>query len=624
MAESGRKGRANHLAAERSLYLRQHADNPVEWYPWGEEAFDKARREDKPVFLSIGYSACHWCHVMARESFEDREVAELLSRSFVAVKVDKEERPDVDAVYMTVCNMVTGSGGWPLSIFLRPDKKPFWAATYLPKRPPPGGTGFVDVLKELSSAWRIHRDGVDRMADQIAAALREFVAYKEPGQIEPSLIREGTAALKAVFDDTYGGFNEAPKFPSPHRVLFLLQRYRQDKDARALEMARRTLRAMADGGIHDHVGGGFHRYSTDRQWHLPHFEKMLYDQALIALAFVEGYEATEEQGLAQVALDTIRFVLREMALAGGGFCSAIGADSEGEEGKFYVWSFDEVSQLLGDDAPLFCEAFDIRAEGNFVDEAIRHRKGTNVLRRVRSDEDLAASHRSSPAHVAFVISRCLARLRAVREGRVHPEIDDKVLTDWNGMMIAALARASRILSDPALLQAASDAATAVLGQLRLMNGRLRHRFAGGESAIDGFLDDYAFLAWGLIELGEASGSREWHEEAKALASTMVGHFLDPETGGFFMTADDAEDVLVRMKEAYDGATPSGNSMAAECLIRIGEDPEGGDLVPIAMKAIENFAKQIEFNPAAFTYMLHAYSLLLNTLKEEGAGGEEVN
>jgi uncharacterized protein YyaL (SSP411 family) len=608
MAEAGRPKLTNHLAGERSLYLRQHAQSPVDWYPWGKAAFDKAEREDRPVFLSIGYSACHWCHVMARESFEDQQVADLLNRLFVPIKVDKEERPDVDAVYMTVCNMMTGSGGWPLSIFLKPDKTPFWAATYLPKVAPPGGTGFIEVLEELSSAWRIHRDGIDQMAGQILTALREFVAYKEPGKLDPGLIDEANVALRDSFDPVSGGFNGAPKFPSPHRLLFLLQRSAINHDERALMMVKKTLTAMAAGGIHDQLAGGFHRYSTDRAWLLPHFEKMLYDQALIALAYAEAYGTTGEEQFAHLAREMLEFTMREMAAMEGGFSSAVGADSEGEEGRFYLWTRQEVEALLGSDAPLFCAAYDVRPEGNFVDEGSRRRTGKNILHRVASDAELAVSFDMTIGKTSETVSRCRNRLMATRAKRVAPDVDDKVLTDWNGMMIASLARSSRLLADHSILEAAEDAARFMLKRLRRDDGRLWHRYAGGEAAIDGFLDDYAFLAWGLIELREATESDEWGKEANALIRSMIEHFADRTNGGFYQTADGAEDMLVRMKEAYDGATPSANSMAAECLVRLANGPGNDDLRPMALKAIGCFAKDIGANPAAYVYMLHAFSL----------------
>src|ERR1041385_1645618 len=518
----------NRLASEPSPYLQQHAHNPVDWWPWGEAAFAEARRRDVPVFLSIGYATCHWCHVMAHESFEDEQAARLLNEAFVCVKVDREERPDVDDAYMAVCQAMTGSGGWPLTVFTAPDKRPFLATTYVPKTSRFGRLGLLELVPKITAAWADRRD--DLMAQ--AGHVLEHVAAGSaaPGELPANVLEKAEAGLARRFDRELGGFGGAPKFPSPHTLLFLLRRHARTKDAAALDMVVRTLDAMAAGGIHDHLGGGFHRYSTDAAWLLPHFEKMLYDQAMLAMAYTEAFQATGEARFAAVARSTLDYVLRDLADPAGGVRCAEDADSEGVGGKFYVWTKDEIEEILGAEAPAFCAAYGVAAEGNVHDEATHRTTGANVL------------HLSRPL-VDDRFASARAKLLAARNERVRPLLDDKVLVDWNGLAIAALAKAGTALGEPRFVQAAVTAARFVQKEMRRPDGRLRHRWKAGAKDGTGFLDDHAFLLWGLLELYDATLDPAWLEWAIEVAEGLR-HFRD-EAGGWFLSPTDGEDLGVR-------------------------------------------------------------------------------
>ncbi len=497
----GKETMSNRLITEKSPYLLQHAHNPVDWYPWGEEAFEKARREDKPVFLSIGYSTCHWCHVMERESFEDADVAALLNEHFVSIKVDREERPDIDGVYMTVCQMLTGSGGWPLTVIMTPDKKPFYAGTYFPKQSMSGRPGMMDMLPQLAEAWKSRREELLKSADEITSVLGRSSAMTPgdgPGATE---VKAAFGLLERSFDDRHGGFGQAPKFPTPHQLLLCLRHWKRSGDARALEMVEKTLQAMRRGGVYDHLGFGFHRYSTDERWFAPHFEKMLYDQAMIALALIETHQATGKIEYRQVAEEIFTYVIRDMTSAEGAFYSAEDADSEGVEGKFYLWTAEEIRTRLPEaEAKLVIDLFNVKDGGNFEDGG----HGANILHLTGSMEQNAARLGLDEEKLRKKLEPSLITLFDAREKRVHPYKDDKVLTDWNGLMIAALARAARVIDEPGCLAAAEKAIRFNREKMRTKNGRLLHRYRDGSAGIDGGIDDYAFFIWGLIELYESS------------------------------------------------------------------------------------------------------------------------
>jgi len=593
----------NHLVGERSLYLRQHVRNPVDWYPWGKEALMKARAEDKPLFISIGYSACHWCHVMARESFEDEYVGSLLNRGYVPIKVDREERPDLDGIYMSACQMISGGGGWPLTVIATPDGKPFFAGTYFTKGGGPGSPGLMDVLQQVEAKWKLERTEVEKAAVEIAQALKEFASYREASELSPDVLAICFKQLESNFDDRYGGFEIAPKFPSPHRLVFLMRYYDLSGDQRAMDMTLATLRTMQGSGLFDHVGFGFHRYSTDARWLLPHFEKMLYDQAMMVLAYSEAYARTKSPELKETALRTIAYVDRDLTSPYGAFYSAESAESEGEEGRFYVWSKKELNSALDQkDIELFFEAFDVQDEGNFREEASRKRTGMNVLHLIKDPFHIAKAKGMDEALVRASFQRSLGRLFELRESRPRPEKDDKVLTDWNGLMIASLSRASTLLGERQLAERARRAADFLLSEMRSSDG-LSHRFVDGKVGIDAFLDDYAFLAWGLVELHRANGQARYLDAARSLVDDMIVHFWDDSQGGFFFTSDLATDLIARRMDSYDGALPSGNSVAANVLLDLAELTGREDLRKRSEGIIKAFASDLNSNPMAHGHML---------------------
>jgi uncharacterized protein YyaL (SSP411 family) len=556
----------NRLFFEKSPYLLQHAENPVDWYAWGEDAFQSAKTEDKPVFLSIGYSTCHWCHVMAHESFEDPDVAALMNETFVNVKVDREERPDIDAVYMSVCQMVRGNGGWPLTVILTPDAKPFFVATYLPKTGRHGMTGMMDLIPHIASLWHDKRKEIETASIELAGHLESVFARKAadagPG---PETLDAAFEEFSERFDESNAGFGRAPKFPAPHTLLFLLRYWRRTAEPRALDMVERTLRHMARGGIYDHVGFGFHRYSTDERWFAPHFEKMLYDQALLAMAYTECFLATRKEAYRKTAEEILRYVLRDVTDRDGGFYSAEDADSEGFEGKYYLWTEEEIASVLGpDDTRLAADVYGVAREGNFAEEV----SGANILHMERPLEKTAEALGVRTEELERRLDGIRARLFDARVRRVRPRSDDKILADWNGLMIAALAKAARAFGVPSYADAAKKAVRFVLSSMRTADGGLRHRYRDGESAVDANLDDYAFLVWGLIELYETTFDAEHLEEALRLTDDMIRLFADEETGGFYFAPREGEAMIVRTREIYDGAIPSGNSAAAMNLVRL--------------------------------------------------------
>ncbi|MDA0321798.1 MAG: thioredoxin domain-containing protein [Verrucomicrobia bacterium] len=559
----------NRLHKEKSPYLLQHAFNPVDWHAWNDEAFETARREDKPIFLSIGYSTCHWCHVMEHESFEDDEVAEVLNENFVSIKVDREERPDIDNIYMTVCQMMTGRGGWPLTIMMSPDRKPFFSATYIPKHPRFNQAGMMGLIPQVGQLWRDERSRILDSADNITRVLHENTADSSGEDLGPRHLEDAVQMYSRNFDDAQGGFGGAPKFPVPHNLLFLLRYHHAHKDARSLAMVEQTLQAMRRGGIYDHVGYGLHRYATDADWLVPHFEKMLYDQALLCMAYIETYQVTHDDFYQRTAREILTYVLRDMTAPDGGFFSAEDADSEGVEGKFYVWKEDELRTILeADDADLFIRTFQIRTDGNFSDEASGHMTGDNIPHLTATAEELAAEAGLSPDDFAARSESIRVRLFEIREARVHPYKDDKILVDWNGLMIAAAAKAARVFGDSAVLCAARNAADFVLSRMRLDDGSLLHRYRDGDAAIRGHLDDYAMMIWGLIELYQATFDPAYLRAAVELQEYQDAHFADGDGGGYFFSADNAEALILRKKEYHDGAIPSGNSVSALNLMRL--------------------------------------------------------
>ncbi len=599
--------RQNRLAHEKSPYLLQHKDNPVDWYPWGEEAFERARAEDKPIFLSIGYSTCHWCHVMEHESFEDEEVAALMNDSFVSIKVDREERPDIDNLYMSFCQMMGGSCGWPLNVVMTPDKQPFFVATYIPKQSRYGRLGMMDLVPRLTKLWRERRGDVEASAREITEALRRSPAAASDSSaatLDAGTLREAFLQFSRRFDAEHGGFGTAPKFPSPHNLLFLLRYAHRTDEAAARAMVARTLDRMRLGGVFDHVGFGFHRYATDAEWKLPHFEKMLYDQAMLAMAYTEAYQATGKATYAGTAREIFTYVLRDMTAPEGGFFSAEDADSEGREGKFYLWTVDEVREVLGpEEAAFVIGTFNMTPEGNFEDEATRQKTGENILYLKKPLEEIAAERGEAAETVRARWETARQKLFAHREQRVHPGKDDKVLTDWNGLMIAALAKAARALDAPEYAEAARRAAAFIRTTMRTDEGRLRHRWREGEAALQANLDDYAFMVWGLIELYETTFDTAYLEEALALNDVILTHFRDEKEGAFFFTPDDGEALLARQKELYDGAIPSGNSVAMYNLLRLSRLTGNTDFEAEAARVSAYAGRLIRRMPSGFAAFL---------------------
>ena len=619
---SGAAPHRNRLALEKSPYLLQHASNPVDWYPWGDEAFAKAHREEKPIFLSIGYSTCHWCHVMERESFEREDVARLLNEHFVSIKVDREERPDVDQIYMTVCQALTGSGGWPLTVVLMPDRRPFFAGTYFAPERRLGRPGLIEILYQIVAAWEEQRDRIFEVSGRITEAVRgQFTgtAGAPPGE---AALRTAFEQLAGRYDDAEGGFGIAPKFPTAHVFTFLLRYWNRTGEYRALEMVERTLQALRRGGIHDQLGFGFHRYSTDREWLVPHFEKMLYDQALLLLAYAETYQATRQGVYAAVAREIAAYVLRDMTSPDGAFYSAEDADSEGVEGKFYVWTRAEIESILGpEEAEIYCRVYRVEPEGNWRDEATGRSDGTNILHLSDDPSAAARAFGLEPAALAQRLEQARTKLLAARNNRIPPLKDDKVLTAWNGLMIAALSRAAQVLEEPGFAAAAERALAFVTRHLIRDDGRVLARHRAGESAHLGYLDDYAFLCWGLLELYEATFEAKHIAAAADLAREMDRLFWDRAEGGYYFTGEDAETLLVRPKEVYDGALPSGNSVAAMVLLRLARmtgDPAWERKSDLLLRA---FAGSVERLPSAHTQMLQAVDFALGPAKEIVIAGE---
>ena len=595
----------NHLKNEKSPYLIQHADNPVDWYPWGDEAFKKAEKEDKPIFLSIGYSTCHWCHVMAHESFEDPEVAELINEVFVPVKVDREERPDVDRIYMDVCQIMTGTGGWPLTIIMTPDKKPFFAGTYFPKESRYGSTGLKDLILNVEEIWKENRKDVLNSGEQVFKALKDVSSTPRGGEIEAKILEKTYDTLAKTFDYEYGGFGDFQKFPTPHNLMFLLRYWKRTGNKNAIHMVEKTLDSMYMGGIYDHLGFGFHRYSVDPGWVVPHFEKMLYDQALISMVYIEAFQATGNDEYKKIAEQIFKYVFRNMKSPEGGFYSAEDADTEGVEGKFYLWTKKEIFDALDpDEAELICKVFNVKEAGNFEDETIGEETGANILYLESSIGELAEGLGISRKKLEDKLETSRMKLFQNRETRVHPQKDDKILADWNGLMITSLAKAAQAFDDPKYSKAAEDAADFILDKM-CKEGRLFHRYRDNEAAIPGNLDDHAFMIWGLLELYEAVFNVKYLKKALKLNKILIEHFWDEKEGGFYFTANDTEHVLLWEKQTYDGALPSGNSVGMFNLIKLARITEDPELERRSVDLERAFSTQIKRAPIVHTHFMEA-------------------
>lgn len=585
----------NRLAKEKSPYLLQHAYNPVDWYPWAEDAFTKAKENDKPIFLSIGYSTCHWCHVMERESFEDEEVAKILNDNFISIKVDREERPDVDSVYMNVCQAITGSGGWPLTIIMTPDRKPFFAATYIPKESKYGMAGIKTTLNSISKAWSEKRDKIINISNEIVEEVkRAYQGKRNEEEIGIESVHKAFSDFSNFFEERYGGFNSAPKFPTPHNLLFLLRYWKYSNSKKALDMVTKTLDSMYKGGIFDHVGFGFSRYSTDEKWLVPHFEKMLYDNALLTLAYTEAYAATGKALYKEVAEKTISYILRDMKHENGGFFSAEDADSEGEEGKFYVWDYKEIIEELGNsDGELYCKYYGMTEKGNFEGKNIPNLLNTSI-EEIENNKDLKDS-----------LEDLNKRLYIKREKRIHPYKDDKILTSWNGLMITALAYAGRIFDNPMYTQEAKEAVDFIYENLFREDGRLLARFREGDSAYLAYSEDYAFIIKGLIELYQSTFEADYLKKAVDLNNDMFRYFWDKDEGGFFLYGEDSEELIWRPKEVYDGAIPSSNSVAALNMLKLGSLKGDLDLIDESRKIFRTFAAKVKDVPVGHAYFMMA-------------------
>jgi uncharacterized protein YyaL (SSP411 family) len=598
----------NRLINETSPYLLQHAHNPVDWFPWGEEALETARREQKPILLSIGYSACHWCHVMEHESFENEAIAKLMNDNFVNIKVDREERPDLDQIYMSAVQMMTHHGGWPMTVFLTPDCVPYYAGTYFPPEDRYNMPGFPRVLISIADAYRERPDDVQQTAESVLNELRRQTTAAESNEpLAGELLDVAYGGLIKNYDSTNGGFGGAPKFPPTMSLEFLLRTFYRTSNQQALEMVQHSCRKMAEGGIYDQLGGGFHRYATDSRWLVPHFEKMLYDNALLARLYLHHFQVTHDDDARSIAEGILDYVVREMTDSTGGFYSTQDADSEGIEGKFFVWSLAEIKELLGEaDAALFAAYYNLTEGGNF--------EGENILNVTRALPDVAASQKVTVAQLATTLERGRGVLFAEREKRVKPARDEKILTAWNGLMLTAFAEAAAILNRPDYLQVARRNAQFVLGSL-LQDGLLLRTYKDGRAKLNAYLEDYAFFIDGLLTLFETSGDLQWFEAAQRLTTTMIDEFWDDESGGFFYTGRSHENLIVRSKDYFDNATPSGNSVAADVLLRLGLLTGNQDYQRRATTILRLMATGMERYPSGFGRLLCALDFYLATPKE---------
>ncbi|MEW6211428.1 MAG: thioredoxin domain-containing protein [Acidobacteriota bacterium] len=595
----------NRLINETSPYLLQHAHNPVDWYPWGEEAISKAKAEDKPIFLSIGYAACHWCHVMEHESFENEQIASLMNEHFICIKVDREERPDIDAIYMNAVQMMSGHGGWPMSMFLTPDLKPFYGGTYFPPVDRQGMPGLARVLLTMADLYRNRREEVLTNADSITAELQNINRFRESGEmLTTEILNQAFSSLRASFDPRHGGFGRAPKFPPSMTLMFLLRHHKRTHSPEALQMVELTLEKMARGGMYDHLGGGFARYSTDAHWLVPHFEKMLYDNALLARIYLYAYQATGKPFYRQIAEETLEYTLRDMTGAEGGFYSSEDADSEGVEGKFYVWAKDEVIRLMGrEEGEIFCRYYDITEEGNFE-------HGQSILNTPLSEEEFAASENIAIEEMRRIINAGRKKLFYEREKRVRPGLDDKILTAWNAMMLTAFAEAASVLGRDDYREVARRNAEFLLSNL-VREGRVLRTYKDGRAKLNGYLEDYAYLIEGLLALYEATFELRYFEQARELGRAMVERFWDEEEGGFYFTSSDHEELIMRTKDYFDNAIPSGNSTAALAFLKLWALTQESDYQRYAATILRTMRQAMAKYPSGFGYLLSALDAYLS-------------
>ena len=596
----------NSLINETSPYLLQHANNPVQWYGWNDEALKKAKNENKPIFLSIGYSACHWCHVMAHESFENEEVAKFLNENFVNIKVDREERPDIDDIYQKVCQIATGQGGWPLSIFLTPDQKPFYAGTYFPVLDSYGRPGFGSICRQLSQAWKEKPKDIEKSAEKFLDTLNKAEAIKVPSKLERIILDEAAMNLFQLGDPNYGGFGGAPKFPNAANVSFLFRYAKLSGLSKFNEFALKTLKKMAKGGIFDQIGGGFHRYSTDSKWLVPHFEKMLYDNALIPVNYAEAYQITKDPFYLDVLQKTLDFVLREMTSSEGAFYSAYDADSEGVEGKFYVWKKSEIKEILGRDADTFCLFYDVTDGGNW--------EGKSILCNNVNLSSVAFQAGISEDQLRQNLDSNSKKLLDVRSKRIAPGLDDKVLTSWNALMITAFAKGHRVTNEKKYLDAAEKCIDFIENNL-VKDGKLLRTYKDGKAKLQGYLEDYSYFGVSLLDVFEINPELKFLERAQEIANYLVEHFWDSETNSFYMTADDHEKLIIRPKSNYDLSLPSGNSVAANLLLRLFHLTQDKKFLEISTKIMENQAQMAAENPFGFGHLLNTVFMYLQKPRE---------
>lgn len=596
----------NKLISETSPYLLQHAHNPVNWYPWGNEALEKAVTENKPIFLSVGYSSCHWCHVMEHESFENEEIAKIMNESFVSIKVDREERPDLDDIYQKVCQMATGQGGWPLSVFLTPDQKPFYVGTYFPILDNYGRPGFGSILRQLAQAWKEKPADVKKAAENFMKNLQGTEMITTPAKLEKSILDEAAMSLFQIADNTYGGFGQAPKFPNSANLSFLLRYGKISKISRFTEFVLKTLNKMGKGGIFDQIGGGFHRYSTDARWLVPHFEKMLYDNALLPIVYAEAYQITKDQFYLDIINKTLGFVLREMTSPEGGFYSALDADSEGEEGKFYVWSKKQITETLGKDADVFCLYYDVTDGGNF--------EGHTILNNNIAASAVAFHFGITEGEVKSIIAESSKKLLDERSSRIRPSLDDKIITSWNALMVSALAKGYRVTDNPEYL-AAAESCIAFIEKNLLAGDVLLRTYKAGKAKLQAYLEDYSYLINALVDLFEVKPEPKYLELAQKLANNLVEHFWDEKNSSFYFTADSHESLIIRPKNNYDLAMPSGNSVAASVLLKLYHLTQQKRFHEISIRTMESFAIMAAENPFGFGYLLNAIYLYLQTPTE---------
>lgn len=619
--------KANHLIEEKSPYLQQHAFNPVNWYPWGEEALAIARQENKPIFLSIGYSTCHWCHVMAHESFEDLEIAAFLNRYFVSIKVDREERPGIDQLYMAATRAMTGGGGWPMSVFLLPDTRPFYAGTYFPPRPAQGRPGFLQIVTAVQKAWETDRKSLHLSAEQVTAHIQKGTGAGKPENIDPEWLKKGFRQIAADYEAKYGGFGQAPKFPRPVLPDFLLRYYAKTGEVEARDIALFTLDQMAAGGMYDHIGGGFHRYSVDTQWRIPHFEKMLYDQSQLASLYLSAFQLNADPTYKRVAVEILEYVLREMQDPEGGFYSAEDADSENpynpeehSEGAYYLWTEEEIDALLtARETMLFKRYYGVKKAGNALHDPQKEFTGRNILYQAKDLVEVAQKTEISEKEAAQLLQAAKLKLLQQRVIRTPPHLDDKIITAWNGLMISAFAKAAMILEDRRYLAAANGAADFILKRL-VVNGHLKRRYRDGEAKYSAGLDDYSFLIQGLLDLYTADHDVSRLQQAIELTEKQIVEFTDPR-GGFYDTPRSAE-LLARLKEAYDGAEPSGNSVAVLNLLRLAALINKPEWAEVAGRGIASFATTLSSYPPAMPLLLSAMDFQLDKPKQIVIAGEK--